>query len=250
MNRTSERTARTTGTFTIPRREETPGVDALPETEAPSCGAARSSEMFDAERGWRSPHRSLVGAPDIGRLALRSLRIPEDIDVVHRWVTKPYAHFWGMQGLDHEGVTQAYRAITTPARASALLGHFDGLPAFVVECYHPQDDVVGRFYPAEDADRGMHLLVGPPERPVSGFTRAVFFLVMDYLFADPQVARVVVEPDVRNEKIRTLNRRAGFIEEAELPLPATDTTPEKVAVLSFCTRDRYVEARAREERSS
>jgi hypothetical protein len=183
-------------------------------------------------------------------LALRPLRIPEDIAVVHAWVTQPYAHYWGMQSLDCDAVARAYRTITSPARSSAHLGSHRGEPAFLVECYHPQDDIVGRFYRAEASDRGMHVLVAPAERPLPGFTRAVFFFVMDFLFSDPEARRVVVEPDARNEKIRALNRLAGFTEVTQLSLPATETNPAKAAVLSFCTREAYAEARAREERSS
>ena len=34
----------------------------------------------------------------LGTLALRPLRIPEDIPVIHDWVRRDYAKYWGLQG--------------------------------------------------------------------------------------------------------------------------------------------------------
>ena len=54
--------------------------------------------------------------------------------------------------------------------------------------------------------------------------------VMQECFADPSVARVVVEPDARNDKIAALNAAVGFVVARAVELP------DKTAALSFCTR--------------
>jgi RimJ/RimL family protein N-acetyltransferase len=82
----------------------------------------------------------------------------------------------------------------------------------------------------------MHVLVGPPVAPITGFTGAVFETIMDSLFSDPLVDRVVVEPDVRNTRIHALNERMGFRKHRVVQLP------DKQAWLSFCTRDQYADA--------
>lgn len=84
----------------------------------------------------------------------------------------------------------------------------------------------------------MHVLVAPPDpgQRLSGFTGAVFETILDYLFSDPLVDRVVVEPDIRNTKIQTLNERMGFRKHSIVDLP------DKQAWLSFCTRDQYSDA--------
>ena len=56
---------------------------------------------------------------------------------------------------------------------------------------------------------------------------------MDYFFSLPYVERVVVEPDVNNEKIHVLNKKAGFVYQGEIQLP------NKVAALAICTRENY-----------
>ena len=54
--------------------------------------------------------------------------------------------------------------------------------------------------------------------------------VLTECFADPAVARVVVEPDARNTRVHALNAAVGFVVEAEVRLA------DKTALLSTCTR--------------
>jgi RimJ/RimL family protein N-acetyltransferase len=88
----------------------------------------------------------------------------------------------------------------------------------------------------------MHFLVAPPETPVHGFTLAVITTVMETLFADPGVRRVVVEPDVTNHAVQALNKAVGFEVIREI------TKPEKQALLSACTREQFEAATTGAER--
>ena len=67
----------------------------------------------------------------------------------------------------------------------------------------------------------MHVLVAPPVAPIAGFTGAVFETILDSLFSDPLVDRVVVEPDVRNVKVQALNERMGFRKHSVVDLPTS-----------------------------
>lgn len=189
----------------------------------------------------RGPHAG------IGELGLRAMCIPDDIAVVHDWVSRDYARFWGLVGSDRRGVERVYREITAAEHVSVYLGLHAGRPSFLVETYIPAHEPIGRYYAAEPGDRGMHVLVAPTRARVPGFTWAVFTLVLDFLFSDHGVQRIVVEPDVRNAKIIALNQRAGFEPETRVELPATATAPGKIALLSFCTRAAYFKVRAKEE---
>ncbi|MEL6340163.1 MAG: GNAT family N-acetyltransferase [Myxococcota bacterium] len=167
------------------------------------------------------------------------LRIPGDIPQVHDWVRRDYARYWGMIGLNVQQVESAYREIVAPEHTDAFLGRRESEACFLLETYRPSRTFLADHYEARESDRGMHLLVAPARVPISGFTRAVFSSVMRFLFDDPEVERVVVEPDVRNAKIRSLNRYAGFVEARTIDLPETSTTPAKTAMLSFCSRDAF-----------
>ena len=172
----------------------------------------------------------------IGALSLRPFDLNEDVTTLHGWVTQPYARYWGLLDASVADVHAEYLRIERSGHHRAFLGEHDGRPAFLMERYEPSYDAIGKLYDVAPGDIGMHLLVAPPVSPISGFTRAVFETIMDSLFSDPLVDRVVVEPDVRNTKIQALNERMGFHKHSIVDLP------DKQAWLSFCTRDQYAEA--------
>jgi hypothetical protein len=173
----------------------------------------------------------------IGTLTIRPLDLSRDLTTIHSWVSRPYAQYWGLVGASLEDVRTEYERILRTGYHQAFLGEHDGQPAFLMERYQPEYDAVGGVYEPAPGDIGMHVLVAPPsERLVHGFTTAVFGTILDYLFSDPLIDRVVVEPDVRNAKIQALNERMGFRKQRIV------TLPDKEAWLSFCTRDQYAQA--------
>ncbi|MEV6693688.1 GNAT family N-acetyltransferase [Micromonospora sp. NPDC051196] len=174
--------------------------------------------------------------PRLGEFALRTLDVAADGPLLHRWVTHPKAAFWLMQDADLAAVVEEYRRIAAHPHHNAFLGLWRGEPAFLAERYDPaQVELVG-LYDVQPGDVGMHFLCAPTETPVHGFTRAVITTVMSWLFADPTTVRVVVEPDVRNTAVHALNAAVGF--EAIGPI----AKPEKQALLSICTRQRFIAA--------
>ncbi|MFG2589136.1 GNAT family N-acetyltransferase [Streptomyces sp. NPDC048438] len=166
--------------------------------------------------------------PSPGRPGRRS-----DAELVHEWVTHPRAAFWMMGDARLEDVEREYTAIAAHPHHDAFIGLHDGRPAFLMERYDPTEVELKGLYEAEPGDVGMHFLVAPPETPVHGFTRAVITTVMETLFADPRVRRVVVEPDVTNTAVHALNKAVGFEVVREI------TKPEKQALLSACTREQF-----------
>jgi RimJ/RimL family protein N-acetyltransferase len=170
---------------------------------------------------------------DVGTFTIRPLDPIEDAELLHGWVTHPKAAFWMMQEAKLHDVEREYMAIAASEYHDAFLGSLDGEPVFLMERYDPAHvELVGLYEPVP-GDVGMHFLVAPAETPVHGFTRAVITAVMEHLFADPATRRVVVEPDVRNQAVHALNEAVGFVPEREIQ------KPEKKALLSFCTRERF-----------
>ena len=169
----------------------------------------------------------------------RCLDAQSDAPLLHSWVTRPYASFWGMLTASVEDVVAEYTRIQTSGHHHALLGLDDGVPAFLMEEYLPESSPLAGLYAVQPGDVGMHLLVAPPrDAPVPGYTTSVMDAVLGRLFAEPGVERIVVEPDARNTKIHALNARLGF-------QPAgVVTLPDKDALLSFCSRTDYLAARA------
>ncbi len=160
----------------------------------------------------------------------------QDAVLLHSWVTHPKAAFWMMRDATVRDVERAYAEIAADEHHHALLGLREGEPVFLMEKYDPAHRELVGLYEPRPGDVGMHFLTPPTDRPVHGFTRAVITAVMAHLFEDPEVRRVVVEPDVRNRAVHALNAAVGFVPEREI------RKPEKTALLSFCTRERFAAA--------
>jgi RimJ/RimL family protein N-acetyltransferase len=172
-------------------------------------------------------------------ITLQPLELPRDLALLHGWVTHPKSVFWMMQKASMQDVATEYGLILEHPHHHAWLGRVDGRPAFLAETYDPaRAEAVGLADLPElrEGDLGMHVLVAPTDHPVPGFTRDVFRAVMEHCFAYPSVRRVVVEPDIHNDKIAALNKAAGFVVERVIALPG------KEAALSFCTRRAFREA--------
>jgi len=165
---------------------------------------------------------------------LRDIDMGVDIPHLHRWFGLPYAGFWGMQDKTEAQVLDTYARLASSGHAIACVGLSEGEPAFLVECYDPAHDPLGRLYPVAPGDVGMHFFVGPPQVPQHGHTRRVFRCLMHFVFERLHARRVVVEPDLRNDKVHVLNRAMGF------EYHGTVALPDKLAALAFCTRERFL----------
>jgi len=166
-------------------------------------------------------------------LRIRPLDLDADIPSMHRWFAMDYASFWGMQHKAEHEVREVYAALVHSGHAMAYTGLWRGQPAFLLECYDPVHDELGRHYPVRGGDVGMHFFVGPPTAPARGFTRSVFRALMRFIFERLDARRVVVEPDARNDKVHVLNREMGFAYAGQVQLAA------KLAALAFCTRESF-----------
>ncbi|WP_232677950.1 GNAT family N-acetyltransferase [Nocardioides sp. R-C-SC26] len=174
-----------------------------------------------------------------GDITLEPLVLARDVVLLHEWVTHPRSVFWMMQEASLDDVLRDYADVVEHPHHDAWLGRVGGRPTFLAETYDPdRAPHVGLAGLPEiaEGDVGMHLLVAPPRDgtpPEHGLTRRIFAAVLARCFADPAVRRVVVEPDVENAKIATINAEAGFVVAREIDLPG------KRAALSFCTREAY-----------
>ncbi len=170
----------------------------------------------------------------LGRMTIEPVVPSEHVGLLHTWVTDPKATFWEMQGFTPEQTRAELDEIDADPHHDAWLGRLEGEPLFLVETYDPAHSPLAAHYPVAAGDLGMHVLVAPTSTPVHGLTSQVFRAVMHFCFRDPAVARVVVEPDVRNTAIHAKNAAAGFLPELVVGLP------EKDALLSFCTLEDFL----------
>ncbi|WP_459212331.1 GNAT family N-acetyltransferase [Aquimarina rhabdastrellae] len=172
----------------------------------------------------------------LGCIQLRPLDMDTDITVIHDWVNKPYAKYWGMQDTSLAYVKEQYQEIEDNPYHDTFIGVLNDTPIFLMERYKASQDLIAQYYDAQDGDYGMHILVGPPDNYIPKFTWHVFTTIMFFLFDNKTTQRVVVEPDINNQKIHLLNTKAGFVYQKEIKLP------HKTAHLAFCTSENFAKA--------
>ena len=76
-------------------------------------------------------------------------------------------------------------------------------------------------------------MVAPPRIRIPNFTWFAFTTIMDFVFQNPSVNRILVEPDIRNKKMFALCQRIGF------RLNKVVELPHKTAQLAFLTKEHY-----------
>jgi hypothetical protein len=198
-----------------------PPLDAAVAAQSPRGPAA-----FTSPTAYASP----------GGVVFRRLDIAKDIPLIHGWFQQAHAKFWCLQGASVADVRKLYAEQLASGFRGVHIGALAGEPVVLAESYDPRFDQLADHYPVQGGDLGMHICVAPAHRPVRGFTRAVFRSVMDLMFDGLGAQRVVVEPDVQNDRIHVLNKTFGFVYHRDIQLR------EKVASLALCTRADYLSA--------
>jgi hypothetical protein len=186
-------------------------------------------------------HERLIDG--FGTVRILPLDPQADADVLHAWVSEERAAFWGMNGLSRARIREIYAHLDTLPTHHAFLAVVDGTPAALLQTYDPEADRIGECYEVRPGDIGLHLLVAPAGQsgPRPGWTSALLTAFAAYCLLGLDRRRIVVDPDVRNEKAIARFVRQGFAKGPAVVLPEIDIPdvylPEKHAQLAFLTRE-------------
>ncbi|WP_149826993.1 GNAT family N-acetyltransferase [Streptomyces tailanensis] len=178
-----------------------------------------------------------------GAVRILPLEPEADAEVVHGWVSEPRAEFWGMNGLTKEQVQEIYAHLATLDTHHAYLAVHEGEPIGLLQTYEPEADRVSECYEVMPGDIGVHVLLAPAGRGGGrpGWSASVLAAFTSYVLVGLDRRRVVVDPDVRNEKAITRFMRQGFERGPVVVLPEIDLPdvylPEKRAQLAFLRRE-------------
>ena len=172
----------------------------------------------------------------LGAFTLKKFDLVDHASLLHQWVTQPYAKYWGMQDNSLPQVTQAYGEMIATGHTQIFMGYFNGEAAFLLEAYQPEHEDISEYMSLESGDMGMHILMAPVKKPISGFSYGVFRCIMSFIFEALNAKRIVVEPDSENDKIHRLNKQLGFFHHDKV------TLPHKTAYLASCTQTQFESA--------
>ncbi|MCF4120861.1 GNAT family N-acetyltransferase [Antribacter sp. KLBMP9083] len=175
----------------------------------------------------------------VGPVSIEPFDADRDAALLQGWLADPASAFWQMGSLSVGEVRDYVAGVVADPHQDAWLGRRDGEPVFFAETYDPARVLLTGVHDALPGDLGMHVLVAPPRGGhLPGLTDAVFTAVLRFCLGARSdggrgALRVVVEPDVRNERVAAKNAAAGFRVLREVPLPG------KRAALSVCTREDF-----------
>ncbi|MEV7993228.1 GNAT family N-acetyltransferase [Streptomyces sp. NPDC086077] len=196
--------------------------------------------MTDPYADRAAVHEEVVDG--FGTVRVLPLDAKGDAEVVHGWVSQERAVFWGMNGLTQDEVAGIYAHLDTLDTHHAYLLVKDGEPVALFQTYEPQADRVGECYDVRPGDIGVHLLLAPAGAGGSrlGWTTSLIGAAASYVWLVLGRRRVVVDPDVRNEKAIERFLRLGFVAGPKVVLPEVNLPdvhlPEKHAQLAFLLR--------------
>ncbi|MFI6543542.1 GNAT family N-acetyltransferase [Streptomyces prunicolor] len=203
-----------------------------PETGTAETGTATRRPVL---------HEQHIGG--FGTVRVLPLDPAADAGTIHRWVSEQRAAFWGMNGLTQSQVTEIYAHMDTLDTHHAHLVLRDDEPVALLQTYDPAADRVGDCYAVAPGDIGIHLLLAPagPDGGRPGWSAALMGALASYVLLGLDRRRIVVDPDVRNEKAIARFLRQGFVAGPRVVLPEVDIPdvfiPEKRAQLAFLPRE-------------
>lgn len=164
-------------------------------------------------------------------LTLARVRPDEDAALLHGWVSAERARFWGMADKPLEEVRDIYAYIDDQPHLTASLILADDVPIGLFQTYDPFVDEIGEHYERQPGDLGVHLLLADTAAR-QGRTAEVLRFLLGQVFADPEVRRMVLEPDHENTKSLALLERLGAT------LGPRRELPGKIAQFGFVERPR------------
>lgn len=166
-------------------------------------------------------------------IAFRPATVEEDLHRVHDWMNRDHVvPFWDL-ARPIEGIREYVEEGLADDHQTPYIGCLDGEPMSYWEAYLASDDIVGRYYDADPADRGVHLLIGPAEYLGRSLALPLLRAMTAFQLSYPGTEKIVAEPDARNSRMIHVFERCGYERAHEIDLP------DKRAVLMFCNKARF-----------
>lgn len=167
-------------------------------------------------------------------ISMRPINLDEDLEMLHEWFNREHAvKIWQMNWPIDELETY-YRLMLPGDEAHSYIISSNDEPSCNIEVYWPCRDIVGDYYDVMPTDYGTHQFIAPTD-PKKKYVSPSTQSMVDYVFAQPEVGKMVGEGSVDSFASMMNKAHVGFKIEKIIEMP------HKKANLNFCYREWYWE---------
>ncbi|QHS60487.1 GNAT family N-acetyltransferase [Chitinophaga agri] len=165
-------------------------------------------------------------------VSIRPFDIDRDLEMVHEWFNREHAKkIWKMDWPLRE-LELYYRCMLPGNWSHSYIGEINGSPNYNFEVYWVVRDMLADYYDALPTDYGTHQFIAPVD-PTLKFSSPSTQCMLDWVFAQPEVGKMVGEGSVESLAALMNKAHVGFRVEKVI------TLPHKKANLNFCYREWY-----------
>lgn len=165
-------------------------------------------------------------------ISLRPIDLDSDLEMLHEWFHREHAiKIWKMDWPVSKLETY-FRTMIPGDMMHAYIGEANGEPTFYFEVYWATKDMVGDYYEVLPTDYGTHQYIAPTD-PKKKYASPATQCMVDYVFAQPEVGKMVGEGSVDSLASMMNKAHVGFKVEKVIEMP------HKKANLNFCYREWY-----------
>jgi siderophore synthetase component len=165
-------------------------------------------------------------------IGMRPIDLDRDLEMLHEWFHREHAiKIWQMNWPIGKLETY-YRTLLAGDLLYAYIGEANGEPTCYFEVYWASRDLVGEYYEVLPTDYGTHQYIAPVD-PKKKFVSPFTQCIVDYVFAQPEVGKMVGEGSVDSMASLMNKMHVGFKIEKVIEMP------HKKANLNFCYREWY-----------
>lgn len=161
----------------------------------------------------------------------------EDLNLLVQWFKAPHvAEWWVAESLlDEQALKEKYRAYITSQRMNARIICLGQRPMGYIQFYGACKSDGNYWWQEPEGTYSMDLFIGEPDCLCKGYGTTVSRQVCALLFERPEVIRLIIDPDPRNERAIRCYQKVGFLHVGPCE------TPEGTHLLMELTRDRWCE---------
>jgi siderophore synthetase component len=165
-------------------------------------------------------------------ISMRPIDLDRDLEMLHEWFHREHAiKIWQMNWPIRQLETY-YRTLLAGDMLYAYIGEANGEATCYFEVYWAIRDLVGEYYDVLPTDYGTHQYIAPVD-PKKKFVSPFTQCIVDYVFAQPEVGKMVGEGSVDSMASLMNKLHVGFKIEKVIEMP------HKKANLNFCYREWY-----------